>query len=340
MRCVGRYQHLEAEIDLDACRRTGTSFNRRPTGGGAIMMGVGPTGCRRRRPGTGAGDAEGRAAPILRRASSRGWPSSASRPRFRGKNDLKVDGRKIAGLGLYLDGEGGLLFHASVLADLDIALMLDLLAVPAAALGDAAVAAVERRVTTVSREAGQDWDGPSLREVMAAGFAEALDVALEPDVITASEAKATADLVASKYSTPEWLFQQTPHADTGGSAVVRTQAGRMRLYLALQGDVIKSALVTGDLNDLPEPVARFEAALKWSRAERGAVERLCAQCCPDGTGIEGLRTDALVEAVLAATAQAAARDLAAPDRQGSCYFPEPDPEPDHVSRPVLEQPCP
>jgi len=41
---VGRYQHLEAEVDLDACRRTGTGFSRRPTGGGAIVMGAGQLG--------------------------------------------------------------------------------------------------------------------------------------------------------------------------------------------------------------------------------------------------------------------------------------------------------
>jgi hypothetical protein len=98
----------------------------------------------------------------------------------------------------------------------------------------------------------------------------------------------------------------------------------MRLYLALQGDVIKSALVTGDLNEIPEPVARFEADLKWSRAEREAIERVCAQTCSEGTGIEGLEPEALVGAVLEAADKAAARDLAAPDRNGSCYFPESD----------------
>ena len=35
---VGRYQHLEAEVDLDACRRTGTAWSRRPTGGGVDVV--------------------------------------------------------------------------------------------------------------------------------------------------------------------------------------------------------------------------------------------------------------------------------------------------------------
>ena len=42
---------------------------------------------------------------------------------FRGKNDLEVAGRKIAGLGIHRDASGGLLFHASLLLDLDVALM-------------------------------------------------------------------------------------------------------------------------------------------------------------------------------------------------------------------------
>ena len=36
---VGRYQTLDAEVDLEACAATGTAVSRRPTGGGAIVMG-------------------------------------------------------------------------------------------------------------------------------------------------------------------------------------------------------------------------------------------------------------------------------------------------------------
>jgi len=41
---VGRFQHLDAEVDLAECARTGTDVNRRPTGGGAIVMGAGQLG--------------------------------------------------------------------------------------------------------------------------------------------------------------------------------------------------------------------------------------------------------------------------------------------------------
>ena len=46
---VGRYQSIDHEIDLAACRRLGVEVGRRPTGGGAIVMGAGQLGVASRR---------------------------------------------------------------------------------------------------------------------------------------------------------------------------------------------------------------------------------------------------------------------------------------------------
>ena len=129
----GRFQHLEAEIDIAACRQTGTAFNRRPTGGGAIVRGAGQLGVAVT---TRAPVSERPKATLLRFSEGvvAGLAKVGIDASFGGKNDLKVDGRKIAGLGLYVDAAGGLLFHASVLADLDIPFMLRVLDIPAAKL--------------------------------------------------------------------------------------------------------------------------------------------------------------------------------------------------------------
>src|SRR5581483_822722 len=138
---VGRYQHLDAEVDLEACRRTGTAFSRRPTGGGAIVMGAGQLGVA---VATRAPTDQNPRALLGRYAEGivAGLAELGIEATFAGKNDLSVGGRKIAGLGLYVDPDGGLLFHSSVLADLDIPFMLEVLNIPAAKLGDKAVAAV------------------------------------------------------------------------------------------------------------------------------------------------------------------------------------------------------
>ncbi len=234
-----------------------------------------------------------------------------------------MKGRKIAGLGLYLDGEGGLLFHASVLADLDVPFMLDVLDIPAAKLGERAVAAVHQRVTTVTRETAGAWTGASLREVIAAGFSDALGLTLEPSRPSDEERRRADQLVADKYTSDAWLFHRSPHPDATATALLKTPAGLVRLYLALSGDVVKSALFAGDFNEIPAPLAAFEAGLKWQRLDAATLTGLAAASCPDGTGLD-VPASAIVDLVLEAGERALTRDRAVPARDGSCYFPEDD----------------
>ncbi len=316
----GRYQHLQSEIDVDACVRTGTAFNRRPTGGGAIVMGAGQLGVAVATRAPAAQHPKG-----LLEELSRGIVAGLAKigidAEFAGKNDLKVDGRKIAGLGLYLDGQGGLLFHSSVLADLDIELMLEVLDTPASKLGHAGAAAVGQRVTTVSRETDEAWDGERLREVIALGFAETLGVDLVDSTLADDEQERAGELVATKYGADAWRFQRSPSSDATASAVLATPLGRLRLYLSMDRDVIKSALFTGDFNAIPDALGEFEAGLKWTRAARGEIAALAHRTLGDASAI-GIGADEVVDAVLQAADAASERVVAAPERGGSCYFPE------------------
>ncbi|HEV7862572.1 MAG TPA: biotin/lipoate A/B protein ligase family protein [Acidimicrobiia bacterium] len=321
---VGRYQHLEAEVDLDACRRTGTGFSRRPTGGGAIVMGAGQLGVAvaTRAP------ADRNPRELLARYAEgivAGLAELGIEASFAGKNDLSVARRKIAGLGLYLEPGGGLLFHSSILADLDIPFMLEVLNIPAAKLGDKAVAAVSERITTVSRETGRTVGGADIREVIATGFAKALGLDLQAGTTTPAEEARGLVLEAERYSSQDWCFEHSPQPDATATSVFKTPEGLVRCYLALHGPTIKSALFTGDFNTVPEPLARFEASLRWARLEEATLEKLAAISCPDGTGL-GVAPSELVKAVLAAgdrAVLASEQMAAAPVRpSGSCYFPE------------------
>lgn len=316
----GRYQNIEAEIDLEACRRTGTDVGRRPTGGGAIVMGNGQLGVAVV---TTAPTAE-RPKDLLEQFSLgiiAGLAKLGIDARFAGKNDLKVNGRKIAGLGLYLDGAGALLFHSSILADLDIPLMLEVLAVPAAKLGAAGPAAVAERVTTVARETGEPCTGEAIRDAVAFGFCEALGIELAESTLTSAEFKRATDLVTGKYATDEWRFQRSPQADANSSSMIKTPGGLVRVYVALQGDTIKSAMFTGDFNEMPAPLAEYESVLKWARADPEALAVLARLTCGDDTGL-GVPPEQLADAVWLAAEQAMKHGVAAPLIEGSCYFPE------------------
>ncbi len=322
---IARYQNLAAEVDLDACQRTGTAVGRRPTGGGAIIMGRDQLGV-----------AYLTRAPVGRRpreiitelagAVAAGLARLGITAVFRGKNDLEASGRKIAGLGLYVNPAGGLLFHASILADLDIPFMLKVLRIPAAKLADKAAAAVAERVTTVTRETGRPWTGAALRGAIAAGFAATFGATLaeaEPDP---AESSLAATLAGDRYQSQAWLADRSMSADGSGSAVLKTPAGLARIYLTTHRDLVKNALVVGDFNDLPPELAELESSLRWHRLDgpsvTGAVTR-------SGAAVAlGIPTETLAGAVLDAGRQAAGRATAAPVRAtGSCYFPEPERSP-------------
>ncbi len=322
---IGRYQNLEAEVDLDACAASGTRVSRRPTGGGAIIMGAAQLGVALTAP----APPDQRPREIIEELAGAliaGLAGVGITAVFRGKNDLEVDGRKVAGLGLYLDQAGAMLFHASVLADLDIGFMLRVLRIPAAKLAGKAAAAVAERVTTVTTLTGTRWDGSALRPVIAAGFESAFGAELVPGDADEGELALARTLAAGRYSSQSWLADRSAALDGSGSAAIRTPAGLARIYLTTHGDLVKNAIVVGDFNELPAAVPDLEARLRWHRLdERTVMDAVTGSGAWDALGVSA---EQLAGAVLQAGSQAVERLAAAPVRsEGSCYFPEPNRRP-------------
>ncbi len=318
---VGRYQNLEDEVDLEACATRAVQHGRRPTGGGAILMGAGQLGvavCTRAPAGIAPKDLLSRYADGVIAGLARLGIDAA----FRSKNDLEVGGRKIAGLGLYIDDRGALLFHTSLLADLDIALMLEVLKIPGAKLSDKAVERVADRMTTVSRELGCTVTALDIRDEVRAGFASALGLELCRREIEVTEEERRDALIRDKYADHEWIHQRSPLADARGTAGLKTPEGFVRVYVGVHGDTIKSLLVAGDFNTLPTGVSRLEAALRWSPAEPAQITAVCErELGPNDLGVPATQ---VAEAIWQATTRALEREGEAhPVRaEGSCYFPE------------------
>lgn len=316
---IGRYQNLEAEVDLDACRATGVEVSRRLTGGGAIIMGAGQLGVAY----VDRAPASRRPREIIQQFAGAligafaSWGIEAA---FRGKNDLEVEGRKIAGLGVYVDPQGALLFHASLLADLDVALMLQLLRIPAAKLAGRGISQVDERVTTVSRLVGHPVAGADLRRAVADSFAATFGVEWRSIALDGVDAGRAAQL-AERYRSREWLDERSVAADASGSSLLRCPEGLVRFYLTTHGDLVTSAMVVGDFNELPREVIELESGLRWNRLDRTAVGGVVARSA--ASRALGVDASAITAAVLEAGRQAIARASAAPLRSvGSCYFPE------------------
>ncbi|MHB8657609.1 MAG: lipoate--protein ligase family protein [Solirubrobacteraceae bacterium] len=318
---VGRYQHLSAEVDLEACARLGIEVGRRPTGGGAIIMGPAQLGVAiiTRAP-TGIGPRD-----LLRQYAGgiiAGLTTVGIRASFRGKNDLEVAGRKIAGLGLYVDDAGALLFHASVLADLDIELMLEVLRIPGAKLADKGALRVQERITTVSRETGRHYDGAALREAIAGGFAAALGVGFARSAVDGPERERAEQRLRERYHDPAWLEGRTEGAGTRGTSVLKTPAGLVRIYVGVQDGALSSVMVTGDFSSLPPGLLSLEAALRWCRAD---PQRIAEVACRELAGDElEVAPEQIAAAIWSAAERALERTVgSSPVRPaGSCYFPD------------------
>ncbi len=244
---------------------------------------------------------------------------------FRGKNDLEADGRKIAGLGIYADPRGAMHFHASLLVDLDIPLMLRVLNIPLQKIGDKSnTAKVEQRIATVSGLLHRKVATDEVRQLIRQGYAEHFGIRLTPRPLGPSERAAIARLAAEKYAHDDWIFQLSPQPDMTGMGLKKTAAGLLRTYVALKGETIKSVLITGDFLGLENLFRHIEARLKWSPLDREQIGHiihdLFEQYPPPDPGL----TPAEVEQAIWRAALGAMKEVQHTYR-GSCYYPKPEP---------------
>ncbi|GIT09635.1 MAG: hypothetical protein CM1200mP30_32650 [Pseudomonadota bacterium] len=187
---VGRFQRIENELNLEFCREQKMSVNRRPTGGGAILMGEDQLGVALM-----LKDWNGYKAPreLMRNFASalcEGLLIFGIKSQFRGKNDLEVEGRKIGGLGIHSNASGGYLLHCSLLVDLDTPLMLRSLNVPVEKLEARQLKSIEGRITTVRRELKKDTSLNEVRDKVRRAFSSYFGVEFEQSCYSPEEKKA------------------------------------------------------------------------------------------------------------------------------------------------------
>ncbi len=320
---VGRFQNIEAELDLSACRECDVQFTRRPTGGGAILMGQDQLGiCFTSSPSYRGMDM--RPVEIYHRFSLpliRALENLGIAARFRAKNDLETGGRKIAGLGVYFDPFGAMLFHASLLVDLNVPLMLQVLKIPKEKISDkSGVSSVTQRITTVSGELNRKVAVDDVRNALGEAFEEIFQIKLSPDLWNITEEEQIAKLAREKYLSTDWIFQRSPNPDMTGMSLRKTPAGLLRIHLGLKGDIIKNALITGDFLVASETMNRIEARLKWTPMEKESIGRIVQEATSHiGSLQAGITPEDIMESVWKAGLNARAKNRIT--NRGSCYYP-------------------
>jgi lipoate-protein ligase A len=279
---IGRHQALSREVQVDHCRANGVGLVRRITGGGAIYFDEGQLGWELvfRRATLPIGSLADLAREICEAAAS-GLRRLGVDARYRPRNDIEVGGRKISGTGGFFDGDT-LFYQGTVLIDLDASKMVAALNVAEPKLAKRALDSAAQRVVTLKELLGA---APSIEEVKRAlveGFAERLGITPVDGAISEHEEALAARCHDDEIGTDAFVAEiDDPGAGDGvRSATVASPGGTIGVYVRLDGDRVRDALVTGDfIVTPPRTIYDLEASLRGVAASDAgaAVERFFAQ---------------------------------------------------------------
>jgi lipoate-protein ligase A len=323
---AGRFQDINAEIDIEACENNGFQYGRRLTGGGAILMGSGQLGiCFACSSKTFEWENVRElyhlfSAPIIEALGKLGIKSS-----FRSKNDLEVNGKKIAGLGVHVSSSGNIQFHTSLLIDLDIPQMLKVLKIPIQKYSDKKkISSVAQRITTISRELNREITRNEVIELVKDSFSKAFKVDFVDQGFTAEEKQHISILEKERYASDDWTFQRSPQSDMTGMSLKKTPAGLLRTYIGLKGETIKSVLITGDFFEQAALFNKIESELKWSFMDKEKIHKVVHKVfqLKEFDSIKyGLTAEIIMQSVWLAAQRAMAAERYT--YNGSCYYPKP-----------------
>ena len=231
---IGIHQFLSHEIKLDYCNAHGIETVRRITGGGGLYFDEGQIGWELVFDRTTLGVTD--LAEVTRRiceAAALGLQKLGVPARYRPRNDIEVDGRKISGTGGFF--EGNLIFYqGTLLIDFDPAKMLACLKVPAEKLAKRGIDSAAQRITTMREVLGDALpDLETIYQGLVAGFAEGLDIAPQWGQITAYEEELAERAFREEIGTEAYvtMLDAPPADDALGQCIAdRPRRHRARRY--------------------------------------------------------------------------------------------------------------
>ncbi len=262
---LGYHQSAEQELDLDYCRANKIAVQRRITGGGATYFDQTQIGwelyLHKRDVGTSDMQAISRR---ICHAAATAISALGVDARYRPRNDIEVDGRKISGTGGAFDGNA-LLFQGTLLIDLDVEKMLRVLRIPAEKLSDKGIASARERVANLTELLGRRPDVDLIKRNLTEAFESEFNIEFREGDLTLSE-HARYQVALAEIDTPDWVHLVSRPASGMPvlEAVQKYAGGLLRAAVAFDTatQTIRQVWFSGDVFVSPRrTIADLEAAL-------------------------------------------------------------------------------
>lgn len=269
---LGYHQSGEQELNLDYCAAHGIAVQRRITGGGAIYFDEGQLGWELylHRRDLDTADMQ-TISQRLCHAAATAISALGVDARYRPRNDIEVDGRKISGTGGAFDGDA-LLFQGTLLLEFDVEKMLRVLRISGEKLSDKTIASARERVASLKDLLGRKPDSALVKRYLTEAFESEFGVEYSEGELTLSEHKRF-EAALREIDHPDWvnLVARPASALPIREAERRLTGGVLRASVAfdLVAQTLRQVWFTGDIFISPRRLlADLEAALRDTPLDR------------------------------------------------------------------------
>lgn len=257
---VGYFQTVDQELRVDYCNGHGIKINRRITGGGSIYFDPSQVGWEIIAPLSLFNASPEQFYEIFGTSVALGLEKIGIKAKFKKRNDIEINGKKISGMGGVTHGNA-FLFQGTLLVEDRIEEMLFSLRVPIEKLKPKEIDSVRERVTCIQHELGRIPSREELKDAIRFGFNQALGIVTNPGELTQSEIE-NIDSSLEYFNSDKWINRIKLPQETQGllTGAYRSNIGTIKVSMLVNAaqKMVRSTHITGDfllecdtiLNDL------------------------------------------------------------------------------------------